>query len=457
MFNIPSRMVKHFKFASPLLAILSLALLFSACSEVSSPPTSTPGITGSAVNYPAPVNSELAARAPFTLTVWFAEDYYNEPPIVDLIKEFKQAYPNISITVGHHEWDNMRYRLREAINANNPPDLAHQHAFVFGAQNYAQPLDDLWQQWGSANLQRFMPGALEDVSWNNIRYGVPLDINTIFLIYNRQMFKAAGLPEPDSKYTYKQLLEDARKLTHADSGQYGVAIKPGVWDMYGLVRSNGGELLQENNGIPAALLDTAPNVQLMTFLQNLILDEKVSPMPIYMSKPQPIDRFIQRKAAMFFSGPWALKELEKANVPGLNEIVGTAPMPRGFDGRPTGSVQGGGSLFVPRGARNREAAFEFMKWASSPKYQMRLAQEMGRYPVLAELYNQPYFKNQPQLQPFLSQLNTARPYKLEAYAQADIVWEQAIAAIFNGSEVKTTLEDANHAIQSALKLPLSGK
>jgi ABC-type glycerol-3-phosphate transport system substrate-binding protein len=107
-------------------------------------------------------------------------------------------------------------------------------------------------------------------------------------------------------------------------------------------------------------------------------------------------------------------------------------------------------LFVPKGAKNREAAFEFMKWATAPKYQMKLAREMGRYPVLAELYKDPFFTGQPILQPFLEQLKTARPYRLEAYAQADITWEQSVGAILSGNDPKTILTDANRVIQPTL-------
>ena len=84
---------------------------------------------------------------------------------------------------------------------------------------------------------------------------------------------------------------------------------------------------------------------------------------------------------------------------------------------------------------------------------MRLAREMGRYPVLTDLYKDPFFTGQPILQPFLEQLKTARLYRLEAYAQADVTWEQSIGSILNGSDPKTILADAERAIQPTLNSP----
>ncbi len=436
-----------------LISLILLSTLVTGCGEAATPaPISSAALTTTAA-FPVPINPRIAAMPSFVMRVWFADDYYNEAPMVELMREFKQAYPNITILVDHTEWGKMRIKVRDAVLAGNPPDIAHQHAFVFGAQGFAEPVDDLWQQWGQKALEQYMPGAMEDVTWGSVKYGVPLDINTVFLFYNKRMFKEAGLPEPNGSYTYTRLLEDARKLTKADGSRYGVAIKPGAWDVFGLLRSNGGDLIDDQSGRPLARLDDPANADMLQFLSDLINKNKVSPIPNYNSGkgPQPIDLFKQRKVAMFFSGPWDLKEIERNSPAGLREEVGTAPLPKGLEGKTNGSVQGGGSLFVPKGSKNREAAFEFMKWASSPKYQLRLAREMGRYPVLTNLYADPYFTDQPLLQPYLEQLKTARPYKLEAYLQADITWEQTIESILNGTnQAKVILVDANRAAQAAI-------
>jgi ABC-type glycerol-3-phosphate transport system substrate-binding protein len=422
---------------------LLFAGLLASCGESTTNPTNAPGNA----NFPVPVNPKIAALPPTTLRVWFASDYYNETPIVDMMREFRQAYPNITIEVDHTEWGNMRSKVRDSVKAAAPPDVAHQHAFVFGAQGYAEPLDDLWKAWGQES--RFMPGSLDDVSWNGIKYGVPLDINTLFLIYNRQMFQEVGLPEPGADYNYTRLLDDARKLTKSDGSRYALTIKPGAWDTFGLLRSNGGDLLEETSSRPQVTVSEAENLKMLEFLAQIVMKDKVSLLQSGSRALEPVELFKQGKIAMFFSGPWDLKKLEKES-PALYETTGTATMPRGFDGKTAGSVQGGGSLFVPKGAKNREAAFEFMKWATSPKYQMRLTKEMGRYPVLTDLYKDPFFTGQPRLVPFLEQLKTARPYKLEAYAVADLTWEQTIASILSGGNPSRILSDAERAMQAAV-------
>src|SRR3712207_4463095 len=181
-----------------------------------------------------PSRNAAIARTPITLQVWLAADYANQAPMLDLVADFEKAYPNIDVELSGIEWQKMADKVRLAISQGTPPDLAHQHAFAMGAQGMAEPLDDLWQQWGAAG--EFMPGALEDVVWQGRRYGVPLDINALFTIYNKAAFAQAGLAEPGPGYTFAQLRSDLEKLTAADHSRYGIALSSSGWDMYGLIR-----------------------------------------------------------------------------------------------------------------------------------------------------------------------------------------------------------------------------
>ena len=427
---------------------LGLTLLLMACSaEVTPTPATNSG------NFPVPLNSTVAAEAPFTLKVWFAEDYYNQAPITGLITEFQQAYPKIKVEVDHAQWEKMPAKLKAAVDFGQPPDVVHQHAFALGAQGYAEPLTELWQQWGLQS--KFLASALQDTTWNGISYGVPLDTNCTFLIYNKAFFQEAGLPSPTDHYTYTQLLADAKKLTKPEISRYGVAFNNGVWNMFGHLRSNGGNLLDETSGPLKARLDDPANLEMLQYIGEAINQSKVAPkLPITRDGFNPVNSFAQGKVAMFFTGPWDLKTIQQNATPEFYAQVGTAMMPAGMNGGTTGSVQGGGSLFVPKGSKHRAAAFEFMKWAASDKYQLRLAKEMARFPVISSLYNDPYFTNQSLLQPFFKQLATSRPYKLEAYPEAELSWAGAIYSILSGTggDAATILKQANQEAQKAINL-----
>ncbi len=400
----------------------------------------------------APPRNPAITGGPMTLRVWMAADYVDQQPIRDLASDFQQAYPNIDIELTGYVWEEMAAKVRLAISQGAAPDVAHQHAFAMAAQGMAEPLDDLWQQWGTAT--EFMPGALDDVTWRGRSYGVPLDINALFMIYNKAAFAAAGLALPDDGYTYAQLRADLEKLTRPDRSRYGIALSASGWDMYGLVRSHGGELLHERDGKVLVSFDDPPVLATLRFFADLGRRQLGTlPPPQPRQSDHPVALFSQRKVALFFSGPWDLARLKSEAPPEVYAEVGTAQLPVPRTEAPRASVQGGGSLFVPKGAARREAAFEFMKWAVSAPYALRMAKEMGRYPVRSALYQDPYFEQEPLLLPFLEQLKTARPYRLDAYPSASEIWDEAVRDAFTpNADIDAILRTAQQKAQQAIDL-----
>ncbi len=379
-----------------------------------------------------PRNSAIGTK-PVTLKVWFAADYADTAPIRALVRDFEAAYPNVKVELRSGiVWERMRREVELAAAQGDPPDVAHYHAFAMGAQGLAEPLDDLWAAWNAES--EFMPGAMEDVLWKGRYYGVPLDINALFTIYNIKMIREARLPEPNPRWTFDDLEVMAGRLTNPDGSQYALPLTLNGWDLNGLINAAGGQLLTEENGRVVPTLDDPQVLRVLSLYRRLGLTDQVAtlPPPIIRQSDHPVSLFQSGKVALFFSGPWDIARLRK-EAPNIMSNVGTAPLPRGRGPTAGGSVQGGGSLFVPRGAQQRELAFEFMKWAVADPYAKRLAVELGRYPVRKHLYEDPEITQDPLLEPFFDQLKRAHPYKLEAYVQAVDTWEKVIKSVFDPS------------------------
>src|ERR687894_1054164 len=117
-----------------LLALLVL-LVLTACGSIGPP----------AAAWPAgmPPRNNNIANTPIELEVWFAADYAEQPPIVDLVNAFQRAYPNITVKITPGIlWEDMLERVELAVTQGNPPDLAHSHPFTLAAQGLAEPVDD---------------------------------------------------------------------------------------------------------------------------------------------------------------------------------------------------------------------------------------------------------------------------------------------------------------------------
>ena len=92
-----------------------------------------------------------------------------------------------------------------------------------------------------------------------------------------------------------------------------------------------------------------------------------------------------------------------------NLPLGVIQLPKTPAGTGAASALGSTGLFVPRGSRHRQVAFEFMKWATSDRYALLMARRLGHYPASAWLKTAPHFAGDPLLKPFLLQLELGPP------------------------------------------------
>jgi ABC-type glycerol-3-phosphate transport system substrate-binding protein len=228
-----------------------------------------------------------------------------------------------------------------------------------------------------------------------------------------------------------------------------VGLATGSWHTYAFVRANGGEVLKVENGHVKATFTDPKTIEAIRFLTGLGSRDHVGPAPTTKAKDyeDATTLFTMGKVAMIYTGPWDFATIRK-NAPGLN--FGVARFPAGVDGVQRGSVQGGGGLFVPKGAAHRDLAFEWMKLAVSDRYALRMAKEMGRFPTVKRDYEAPLFQQDPAVKTFVAALPEARPYLLDAYPQANQAFMDAVKACFYGADPAVELEKAQHVAQLAI-------
>lgn len=390
--------------------------------------------------FPA-INTEITGSK-ITLHILLAQDYANEAPFKDLYAAFRKAYPNITLQVDNAVWEDIPTKVKTAALGGTPIDVMHQHAFEFGHIGLAENVDDLWSKWGK--IGDFLPNSLKDVTWGGRRYGVPLDVNCMFTVFNKDLFGQVGATPPTSTTTWPQLRQELLKF--AGRGVFGIGLSNSAWNNFGFVRSNGGDLLnaQENS----ATINMPQNVAVMKLLSELGWKDKVGSNPTPTKRQdEPTALFLARQSAVLLTGPWDLPDIKKS---GLN--AGTTELPKGMTGSSNGSVQGGGSLFVGKGSKHRAAAFEFMKWCVTVPHQLRMVKEMGRWPVIKSVYSDASIgASDPLVQPYFSQLKTAVPYTLEAYPEGDKAWSDAVAAAYNGADAQQALDNAQKTASAAVK------
>lgn len=116
------------------------------------------------------------------------------------------------------------------------------------------------------------------------------------------------------------------------------------------------------------------------------------------------DAFVTGRVAMLYTGPWMISTYQKYG----NELdFGVVDMPEGPGGK--ASVMGGFGLVIPEASEEKEGAWEFIKWwTAEPENALLWGKTSFNIPGNKKAVEDPFFKEDPYLSPFLDILEYAQ-------------------------------------------------
>jgi len=133
--------------------------------------------------------------------------------VAPIIADFESEHPNIKIDYSKQDIEQYKDKLVTRSNNGNAPDIFRFHnTWVPQLSNLLLPLpNNAISKEDFSN--DFYPVARKDLIKNGAIYGVPLQMDTLSLYVNRDLFQAAGLKIPT---TWIEFGNDARQLTVKD-------------------------------------------------------------------------------------------------------------------------------------------------------------------------------------------------------------------------------------------------
>ena len=206
------------------------------------------------------------------------------------------------------------------------------------------------------------------------RYDLPIFSATILLYWRRDIFERAGLTKPPE--TFDDMLETCRILKEkvpdvAPVGLRGAAgVEANLWPFPILLYAQGGKFFRDfPKDMRPALSDPA-TIRAVEMWSTMVRQYGFSGM-VNATHEEVIVAMQQGRVAMVMDGhPLANLFLsqEKSQAYGKTSI---APVPRGPAGRFPAFAEHG--IGMARNARNKPAAWEFIKWATSQSVLLELA------------------------------------------------------------------------------------
>ena len=240
---------------------------------------------------------------------------------------------------------------------------------------------------------RFLPGTLDALTVDGKHYGIPLEVRTVALVFNRNL-----IPEPP--VTSTEMVAQARRLTSPELGKFGLA----TWytDFYyhaPLMHAFGGRLFG-SAGEPT--INSPANVKSVILLKSWLRDGFL---PAGPSTTLITSLFNEGKLAMVIGGPSFVERIDP------NVSFGVAPLPALAEARnqpmqPWMTVQG---VHIAYTSRNKTVAAQVAAFLTNLNSAKSLAVEGKMLPANQAVYQDPQLSGSWVIQGFRRQLNTAVP------------------------------------------------
>lgn len=356
--------------ASLVTCILSLSL--AACGGAA-----TPSISQESPQSDAPASSDTstsetgsessAVGGSIKLALW---DKNQEVAITPIVKEWSEA-SGIDVSVEVTPWDQYWTMLEASATGGSMPDVFWMHINQvqrYGRNDMLMDLTDKIKASDLVDMEKFPADITGVYNVDGKQYGIPKDLDTIALWYNKTMFDEASVAYPDETWTWNELKEAARKLTKEDGSQYGFVVQgkenqAGYWNF---IYQNGGYIISEDK--KSSGWTDPKTVEAMEFYASFV-EEGIAPNAVTVAENDIAPLLESGTVAMGYLGSWMMGEL------GSNEFIienfDCAVMPAAPDGTRATIYNGLGWSASANGA-NQDAAWALLEYLGSEEAQVKM-------------------------------------------------------------------------------------
>lgn len=372
------------------------------------------------------------ASGPVTITWWDTSNATNEAPTYKaLVKDFEKANPDIKVKYVNVPFDQAQNKFDTAAGASGAPDVLRAEVGwtpAFAKKSYLLPLDGTD---ALAEKDKFQASLVKQAQFDGKTYGVPLVTDTLALVYNKALFKKAGITEAPT--TWAELKADAAKVkdkTGAD-GYWGSAA--GYYAQPFLFGEGTDTVDATGKKIT---IGSAEAKKGLTAWQGLFDGKGLHKADATADAYAHIqDAFVTGKVASIIQGPWEITNFYKGSAFKDKANLGIATVPAGSAGK-AGAPTGGHNLSVYAGSdkAHQSASLTFVKWMTSAKTQEQIALKNSTLPTRSDAYTAKVTAD-PGIAGYQKVLTAAQPRpELPEYSSLWTPMDQELPKIATGKE-----------------------
>ncbi len=365
-----------------------------------------------------------------TITFWHEKTGVAQEAVNQVVKNFEAKFPHIKVNnvyVAKTKDERLSQKLLISIASNTPPDVAYFDRFLVGSYASEGALIDLTEraEKDHVSADSYYPFAWDEAHYDGKLYAMPLDTDARMIYYNKDLFKDAGLDPENPPKTLAELDAAAEKLT-VINGKKIERLGFIPWLSQGVLYSwgwaNGGEFYDPQTGKVTA--NDPKIVEALTWMTSYAEKYGIDAISSFIDSTGTgaLDPFITGQLAMIAGTNSNISNYQKYN-PDLHYGVFPFPTATGTDYT---TWSGGHSMIMPKGAKNQDAAWEFIKYFTGPEGQLTFTKGIVGLAVTPELNDQLGYKDDPIMSQFMNLLPVS--HNRPVLPVGSLLWDQLLKA-----------------------------
>ena len=285
-------------------------------------------------------------------------------------------------------------KLATSVQAGDVPDLISFDLIFMPDFMKAGLLTDLTDTLGADPNQEKVAKAFRDLaSYEGRLYGTGFTPDVSILLYNKDLFRKAGLDPEQPPKTIGEIETFAKQIKAKVPDAYGYYFSGScggcnIFTQAPMMWASGATLLPTSGDAPA--MDGTGVKEVLTMLHNLWVDGAIPESAEADTGANFQATFETGTIGMQGSGGFAIAAL-KANHPDMD--FGIAPLP-GVNPGEASSFVGGDVIAIPKGAKHAELATQFIQWQLTDEAQLEGLAKNLILPSRSDLADNKYFQEE---------------------------------------------------------------
>jgi multiple sugar transport system substrate-binding protein len=384
------------------------------------------------------------------LTLWVrsaTDDFSN-----GLADAYNKTHKNqVKVTVIPN--DNYLQKIGAAAGANSLPDLLASDVVYTPEYVHNGLFQDITEKVNALDFaddlaQAHVKAATEDEKI----YAVPHKLDSSFIFYNKDLYKAAGLDPEAPPTNFDEMYEQAKAVRALGGDTYGFYFAGscggcGVYSLFPYAAAAGHEALTD--GGETVDIDNEAFADVFSLYKKLY-DEDIVPSSAKSDDGTTWDTlFREGKVGIMPNGSFLFPAFKD-----LPFEWGVAPL-MAPDGSGTSTFVGGDTVGISKSSKHSTQAWDFIEWSLSDEAQVEVIAKSGDLPARTDLADNKYSAEDPRIVATIEGLiNGYTPATLpfgDVFNNPNGVWVETLrAAIFGTSDVDAALADGQKKIQAII-------